>query len=290
MDPNPPFLIFLTILFGGITIILPALLFLIIATIPLQSERLVKADDTDKKSAWNTKKTPKTTIIPSTKTNETSEKLYLTFTNLKFSIKETFYIEQPNPIKKQISTIFPETNEQTKTKIGKLAPVPKKKLKKITEKVDILKGITGYAVPGTLTCIMGPSSCGKTTLLDLLSTRTPSSSGNIHVNGKPITNAFMTRVSAYVLQNDVLLENLTILETLLFTTELRIASSVTPEEKLDRVWMVMRALEIAGVANTKVGDLSGGQKRRLSIAIELVTFPSILFLDGRNKFLILGVL
>ena len=284
MDPNPPFLIFLTILFGGITIILPALLFLIIATIPLQSERLVKADDTDKKSAWNTKKT-KTTIIPSTKTNETSEKLYLTFTNLKFSVKETFYIEQPNPIKKQISTIFPETNEQTKTTIG---PVPKKKLKKVTEKVDILKGITGYAVPGTLTCIMGPSSCGKTTLLDLLSTRTPSSSGNIHVNGKPITNAFMTRVSAYVLQNDVLLENLTILETLLFTAELRIASSVTREEKLDRVWRVMRALEIAGVANTKVGDLSGGQKRRLSIAIELVTFPSILFLDGRNKFLTPG--
>lgn len=96
----------------------------------------------------------------------------------------------------------------------------------------------------------------------------------------------MKRISAYVLQNDVLFSHLTVREALLYTVDLRVDKTVSSEEKWRRVDQVIADLELTHVANTKVGGddvrgggLSGGQKRRLSIAMELVTFPSVLFLD-----------
>ncbi|KAJ3089237.1 ABC transporter G member 22 [Quaeritorhiza haematococci] len=161
---------------------------------------------------------------------------------------------------------------------------------------DILKNVTGFAKPGTITAIMGPSGCGKTTLLDLLAGRNPSENvqGTILINGKTRSQRYMKRISAYVIQTDALFSNLTVREILMYTVELRVPVSVSAEEKMQRVEQVMHELELSHVADTKVGrggddaaggdarsggGLSGGQKRRLSIAIELVTSPAILFLD-----------
>jgi ABC-type multidrug transport system ATPase subunit len=101
----------------------------------------------------------------------------------------------------------------------------------------------------------------------------------------------MKRVSGYVLQSDVLFSQLSkpislyiaVRETLLYTTKLR-CSHLTQVERIQRVDQTMTDLELAHVADIKVGGdgeggLSGGQKRRLSIAIELVTSPGILLLD-----------
>jgi ATP-binding cassette subfamily G (WHITE) protein 2 len=93
----------------------------------------------------------------------------------------------------------------------------------------------------------------------------------------------MKRVSGYVLQSDVLFSQLTVRETLLYTTKLR-CPNLTQPERTHRIDQTMHDLELSHVADTKVGGdgdggLSGGQKRRLSIAIELVTSPGILMLD-----------
>ncbi|KAJ3089196.1 hypothetical protein HK102_006975 [Quaeritorhiza haematococci] len=152
---------------------------------------------------------------------------------------------------------------------------------------DILKGVSGFMKPGTLCAIMGPSGCGKTTLLDILAGRkyTGNQSGEILVNGKPRDLRKFRQTSAYVMQDDALFSFLTVRETLLFTSELRISGNeVSREEKLRRVERVMADLDLTSIADKKIGDertggLSRGQKRRVTVAIELITFPSILFLD-----------
>jgi len=154
-----------------------------------------------------------------------------------------------------------------------------------SEDKEILKGINGYFKPGTLTAVMGPSGCGKSTLLDVLADQKEYGAivGDIRVNGEHRTDLFR-RVSAYVLQFDVLYAMLTPRETLFFVTELRMGNRVSTEEKYFRVLETLRALDLEHVADTRIGDgesggLSGGQKRRVTVAIELVTGPSLILLD-----------
>lgn len=152
--------------------------------------------------------------------------------------------------------------------------------------------MSGFAQPGTMTVIMGNSGCGKTVLLDKLSGRLSSAfyaSGNVLVNGSIRSNRYIKRICGYVLQSDVLFSQLTVRETLLYAAELKCESSITIAEKIRRVDETISDLELSHVANTKVGGdedfeggLSGGQKRRLSIALELVSCPSVLLLDGKR--------
>ena len=85
---------------------------------------------------------------------------------------------------------------------------------------------------------MGPSGCGKTTLLDVLALRNISDEirGTIHINGKSRSQSYMKRMSAYVLQSDVLLANLSVQETLIYTVELRAGIEISADEKLRRVF------------------------------------------------------
>lgn len=148
---------------------------------------------------------------------------------------------------------------------------------------EILKGVSGCMKPGTLTAIMGPSGCGKTTLLDILAGRKYSGNiqGQISLNGKARDLETFKRISAYVMQNDCLFSFLTVKEILMYAADLRIApNEISQEDKLKRVDRVMRDLDLIQLANTRIGDesvpggLSRGQKRRVSVAIELLTFPS----------------
>ncbi|KAF7803749.1 ABC transporter G family member 11 [Senna tora] len=149
----------------------------------------------------------------------------------------------------------------------------------------ILQGLTGYAKPGQLLAIMGPSGCGKTTLLDALAGRLGSNTkqtGKILINGHKQALAYGT--SAYVTQDDAMLSTLTAREALYYSSLLQLPDSMSIEEKKDRADFTLREMGLQDAINTRVGGwtskgLSGGQKRRLSICIEILTRPRLLFLD-----------
>ncbi|KAA3473887.1 ABC transporter G family member 11-like isoform X1 [Gossypium australe] len=150
----------------------------------------------------------------------------------------------------------------------------------------ILQGLTGYAEPGKVLAIMGPSGCGKSTLLDTLAGRLLSSpmhqTGEILINGRNETLAFGT--SAYVTQDDTLMTTLTVREAVFYSAQLQLPDSMSISEKKERAEMTIREMGLQDSMDTRIGGwstkgLSGGQKRRVSICIEILTWPKLLFLD-----------
>ncbi|XP_019171496.1 PREDICTED: ABC transporter G family member 11-like [Ipomoea nil] len=150
----------------------------------------------------------------------------------------------------------------------------------------ILKGLTGYAKPGELLAIMGPSGCGKSTLLDALAGRlelTTSQSGDILINGRTQTLAYGT--SAYVTQEDTLTATLTVREAVYYSAQLQLPSSLPRSEKKEIADMTIKEMGLQDAMNTRIGGgwgnkgISGGQKRRVSICLEILTRPKLLFLD-----------
>jgi len=155
---------------------------------------------------------------------------------------------------------------------------------------QILRNVSVTFKPGTLTAIMGPSGSGKTTLLNLISGHATMG----RFDGCRIINGLMypkeeydeiLRGNGYVEQDDTLLfENLTVWETLGFAALIRLPDSMSFKEKLARALEVLIEVDLADRADAPVGGhtfkgISGGQKRRLSIAIELLTNPGCLILD-----------
>ncbi|KAF9666069.1 hypothetical protein SADUNF_Sadunf16G0190400 [Salix dunnii] len=150
---------------------------------------------------------------------------------------------------------------------------------------SILQGLTGYAQPGELLAIMGPSGCGKSTLLDTLAGRLGSNTrqtGDILINGHKQRLAYGT--SAYVTQDDTLITTLTVKEAVYYSAQLQLPDSMSRAEKKERAEMIIREMGLQDAMNTRIGGwgskgLSGGQKRRVSICIEIITHPKLLFLD-----------
>ena len=153
-----------------------------------------------------------------------------------------------------------------------------------TEKI-LIHPMSGSAQPGEMLCVMGTSGAGKSTLLDILAGRLVSKNvgGKIHANGHPVNFKSFRRQSGYVMQSDSLFPLLTVKETLSYAASLRIPDK-TAAEKEQIVQDTMRLLRIDHVQNTIVGDdmnrgLSGGEKRRVSIAVDIIHEPSVIFLD-----------
>ncbi|KAL4155441.1 hypothetical protein PRNP1_007551 [Phytophthora ramorum] len=153
-------------------------------------------------------------------------------------------------------------------------------------KKTILTSVTGRCAPGELTAVMGPSGSGKTTLLDILADRIGSGTiqGDIALNGAARDIKTFRAVSSYVAQEDSLLGSFTVLETLEMAANLSLPSSISHREVVERVQNVIDEMGLRVCEHALVGDMfrkgiSGGQKRRLSIAIELLSEPSILLLD-----------
>ncbi|EGZ16359.1 ABCG transporter ABC superfamily [Phytophthora sojae] len=162
----------------------------------------------------------------------------------------------------------------------------KKTAKNPYGKKTILHKVSGRSAPGELTAIMGPSGSGKTTLVDLLADRlsTGQMTGTIELNGSERVTKTFRAVTSYVAQEDTLLGSFTVVETMNMAARLSLPNSVVMTDIHSRVESVMDAMGLGACRNTLVGDifrkgLSGGQKRRLSIAIELLSNPSILILD-----------
>ncbi|KAI3873927.1 hypothetical protein MKW98_001576 [Papaver atlanticum] len=149
----------------------------------------------------------------------------------------------------------------------------------------ILQGLNGYAQPSEVLAIMGPSGSGKSTLLDALAGRLASNtkqSGSIKVNGRKQSLAFGTL--AYVTQDDALTTTLTVKESVYYSAMLQLPESMTNSEKKKRAETTIRDMGLQEAMDIRIGGwnskgLSGGQKRRVSICMEILTRPKLLFLD-----------
>mmetsp|Transcript_621 Transcript_621/g.1566 ORF Transcript_621/g.1566 Transcript_621/m.1566 type:complete len:663 (-) Transcript_621:133-2121(-) len=154
---------------------------------------------------------------------------------------------------------------------------------------DILKRVSGKVGSHELMALIGPSGAGKSSLMNVLAGRVKSGgkkkvSGTVLVNGKKINPIRYRTKVAYVLQEDALFATATAREALEFSARLRLPSNVTAEDRKKIVNELLVSLGIDHVENTMCGSalvrgLSGGEKKRVSIGIELVTSPRILFLD-----------
>ncbi|CAG9327735.1 unnamed protein product [Blepharisma stoltei] len=152
---------------------------------------------------------------------------------------------------------------------------------------SILKGVSGYSNPGEILAIMGSSGAGKTTLISILAGQIASISGS-HISGKITANGNdIRKISyrshcAYVTQEDTLLSTLTARESLMFSSRLRCPGTL--EEHKNRVNKILDDLRLDNIADNVIGSVvkkgvSGGERRRICIGIELITEPSILILD-----------
>lgn len=149
----------------------------------------------------------------------------------------------------------------------------------------LLKSVAADFTPGSLSAIIGGSGSGKTTFLNTMAERVGSSrlhqEGVITFNGE--TGVHNAR-HAYVMQQDILLPSLTVRETLRYSADLRLPSSTKKEDRHRIVEEVIRELGLKECANTRIGNsqhrgCSGGEKRRVSIGVQLLANPSVLFLD-----------
>ena len=146
-----------------------------------------------------------------------------------------------------------------------------------------LKSFSFSEDSGRLIGIMGGSGTGKSTLMNILNGKIPPDDGRIHINGFSLDQASIEGVIGYVPQDDLLFEELTVYQNLYFNA--KTCFSDFSEELIDRtVNKVLEDLDLEEIKDLKVGDplnktISGGQRKRLNIALELMREPSILFVD-----------
>uniref|UniRef100_A0A4W5RAJ1 ATP binding cassette subfamily G member 2 (JR blood group) n=1 Tax=Hucho hucho TaxID=62062 RepID=A0A4W5RAJ1_9TELE len=149
---------------------------------------------------------------------------------------------------------------------------------------EILVDLNGIMRPG-LNAILGPTGSGKSSFLDVLAARKDPSglSGEVLIDGAPQPPNFKC-LSGYVVQDDVVMGTLTVRENLRFSAALRLPRSVPQKEKEARVNDLITELGLTKVADAKVGTqmirgISGGERKRTNIGMELIIDPSVLFLD-----------
>ena len=145
--------------------------------------------------------------------------------------------------------------------------------------------MSGRADPGEMLAIMGTSGAGKTTLLDILAGRLISKNltGHILTNDRPVNYSTFRKQSGYVMQSDALFPLLTVKETLHYAAHLGIQGK-TYAEREAAANSTMMLLRLEHVQDTIIGDdltrgLSGGEKRRVSIAVDIIHEPPVIFLD-----------
>jgi len=146
---------------------------------------------------------------------------------------------------------------------------------------ELINDISLTARPGTLTAIIGGSGAGKTTLSRLIAGYTHPSKGSITFEGHDIHREYATMRSriGMVPQDDVVHRQLTVNQALGYAAELRLPPDTSKEERAQVVAEVLEELDLTKQAHTRVDKLSGGQRKRASVALELLTQPSLLLLD-----------
>jgi ABC-type multidrug transport system ATPase subunit len=149
------------------------------------------------------------------------------------------------------------------------------------EQVTLLDAVSFTVSSGELVAIVGPSGAGKTTLLEAMAGIAPASSGSVRFDGTDVYGNLSTfrSVLGYVPQDDIIHADLPLERTLLYAARLRLPSSTTTAEIDLAVRDALGAVGLTDQAVVRVASLSGGQRKRASIAVELLTNPHLFFLD-----------
>jgi ABC-type multidrug transport system ATPase subunit/predicted component of type VI protein secretion system len=145
----------------------------------------------------------------------------------------------------------------------------------------ILDDVSLVIRPGEFVAVIGASGSGKSTLLNALSGFRPATAGAVTVNEVGLYanyDAYRTELG-YVPQDDIIHLELPVTRALEYAARLRMPPDTTETERSDRIREVLRELDLSEAANTPIRQLSGGQRKRVSIAVELLTRPSLFFLD-----------
>lgn len=158
---------------------------------------------------------------------------------------------------------------------------------------EILYNLNGIFKPG-MNAILGSTGSGKSTLLDILANRKNREglTGEVLIDGQTYKQDFNTQIG-YVVQDDILSETLTVKENLMFSANLRLSKNISHKSKIDIVNLVISQLGLEKCANSKIGNqsnrrVSGGERKRTNIGMELVLSPTVLILDEptSGKFII----
>jgi ABC-type multidrug transport system ATPase subunit/ABC-type transport system involved in multi-copper enzyme maturation permease subunit len=146
---------------------------------------------------------------------------------------------------------------------------------------ELLSDINFHLGPRSLTAIVGPSGAGKSTLLNAITGRTTPTQGQILIGGRDLHKEYgdLSQRIGLVPQADILHTRLTVRQALTYGAALRFPSETSKQEREARVDEVMEKLELTPRADLRIDKLSGGQRKRASIGLELLTKPSILVLD-----------
>ncbi|KAJ3049995.1 hypothetical protein HK097_009010, partial [Rhizophlyctis rosea] len=150
--------------------------------------------------------------------------------------------------------------------------------------VEIMKGVTGELKSGRTCAIMGPSGAGKTTFVTLLTGKMSRSTGGVYVNNTKEELSKYKKLIGYVPQEDVMLRELTVRDILMHSARMRLPVDWDAERVSQKVMEIIHFLGMSHVMDNIIGDeeergISGGQRKRVNIGMELVAEPSILFLD-----------
>ena len=160
------------------------------------------------------------------------------------------------------------------------------------EKVVITRGkgkktiVTGNDIsinikPGELVAIIGGSGAGKSTILNCMCGYLPPTQGEVYINGVALYRNFdsLKKLIGYVPQSDIVYDNLTLYDMLSYTAKLRLPKDISKNEREAAIERAIRLVELTEKTNSYIKSLSGGQKKRASIAVELLSDPNLLFLD-----------
>ncbi|XP_058109893.1 ABC transporter G family member 6-like [Magnolia sinica] len=195
----------------------------------------------------------------------------LSFSNLTYSIKIRRKMTMPSFLNRNNGTVSVDSVETG--------------IKSMKTKT-LLNDISGEARDGEILAVLGASGSGKSTLIDALADRIAKDSlkGSVTLNGEVLESRLLKVISAYVMQDDLLFPMLTVEETLMFSAEFRLPRSLSKTKKKARVQALIDQLGLRSAAKTIIGDeghrgVSGGERRRVSIGIDIIHDPIILFLD-----------
>lgn len=135
--------------------------------------------------------------------------------------------------------------------------------------------------PGELIAIIGGSGAGKSTILNCMCGYLPPTHGHVFINGVDLYQNFdsLKKLVGYVPQSDIVYDNLTLYDMLLYTAKLRLPSDTLPAEREAAIARAIHMVELDEKRDSLIRSLSGGQRKRASIAVELLSDPNLLFLD-----------
>jgi len=150
-----------------------------------------------------------------------------------------------------------------------------------SNKKYILRNVSLTINPGELVAILGGSGAGKTTFMNCINGFEPATEGRVLVNGTELYKNYQSIKSSigYVPQQDIVHDNLTLESMLMYTGKLRLPKDITNQELSQRVAEVLDMVDLTPEKDTFIKKLSGGQRKRASIAVELVSDPTLFFLD-----------